>query len=344
MPGKSWVTDDSFCVNLDEGMNAKFVYYALLNNEHKIVGKVRKAGMPRLGAEVVTGTVIPVPPLAVQEEIVRILDKMSALTQALTQALIQYTKQYCYYRDLLINMFHENGEPVKFLEPLLAAHGINTPADVEHKALGEIGKTVTGLTGKNKTHFSGGNARYVAYKNIFENIVTNLMPDDLVQVAPGERQNQLHRGDILITGSSETKDEVGMSSVVTTEPPEPLYLNSFCFAYRLNSDDELLPDYSKYLFRSTAMRKRIAKCSNGVTRINLSKPDFLRLNIPIPPEDVQAKIVEILDKFSALIDASTGIIPQLIAKTEQQLAYYRERLLDFPALAPSSSENSEVPA
>lgn len=174
------------------------------------------------------------------------------------------------------------------------------PNGVEFCAIGNVAETVSGLSGKTKADFSGGSARFVSYMNAFENLSVDQRAADFVTVKPGERQNRLHKGDIVITGSSESLDEVGMSSVVTSEPIEPLYLNSFCFALRPNDPKLLLPDFSKYLFRSEAIRKQIRATANGVTRINISKGRFLKVRIPIPPLEVQHEIVGVLDQFTQL--------------------------------------------
>lgn len=86
------------------------------------------------------------------------------------------------------------------------------PEGVDFKTLDELGSTYGGLTGKTKTDFSNGNARFVSYKNIFNNLAVDLLANDVVRVASGENQNLVQLGDILFTGSSETPDEVGMSA------------------------------------------------------------------------------------------------------------------------------------
>src|SRR5690242_12855147 len=89
---------------------------------------------------------------------------------------------------------------------------------VEFKTLDEVGSLYGGLSGKAKADFSGGNARFVSYMNVFTNLATNVEPNDTVQIGADERQNRVRIGDVLFTGSSESRDEVGMSSVVTVEP------------------------------------------------------------------------------------------------------------------------------
>ncbi|MCZ7841819.1 restriction endonuclease subunit S, partial [Leclercia adecarboxylata] len=72
-----------------------------------------------------------------------------------------------------------------------------------------------GLTGKTKSDFDGGNAKYISYKNIFSCIDINQMPGDTVKVGEGERQHRVRYGDVLFTGSSEIAEEAGMSSAIT---------------------------------------------------------------------------------------------------------------------------------
>ncbi|WP_431230474.1 restriction endonuclease subunit S [Paenarthrobacter nicotinovorans] len=194
------------------------------------------------------------------------------------------------------------------------------PQGVQFTALEDIADTVSGLNGKSKIDFSGGSARYVSYKNAFANLAVDQEAQDFVQLATGERQNQLREGDIVFTGSSESLDEVGMSSVVLIEPEEPLYLNSFCFAVRLRRPEILDPRFSMYLFRSTPVRRQICASASGVTRINVSKRRFMKTRVPLPPLRVQHEIVRILDSFTKL-EAELEL--ELDARQRQRLALAR---------------------
>ena len=193
---------------------------------------------------------------------------------------------------------------------------------VEWKTLGEITELYTGLSGKNKEHFKKGNAPYVTYKNIFENLAVDSSILEMVRIEADERQHSIKYGDILITGSSENIEEVGMASVVTFHPETGIYLNSFSFGIRFHPTVQLSPEFTKYLFRSDLLRKQIMKTASGVTRFNVSKKKFSAITIPIPPLRVQARIVEILDKFT-----------QLEAR-KKQYAYYRDQLLNFSQCPP----------
>ena len=197
------------------------------------------------------------------------------------------------------------------------------PDGVPYKELGEIGSFYSGLTGKSKSDFQDGNAKFVTYMNVFSNIAVNTDISDYVKIKGGEKQNQLRQSDILFTGSSETPDECGMSSVLTKQTSNDLYLNSFCFGFRLNDEDLLLPNFSKYLFRSDSIRKQIIRTASGVTRFNVSKQKMLKVRIPIPPLPVQEEIARILDTFTEL---ETELESELEAR-KKQYEYYRDKLL-----------------
>ena len=197
------------------------------------------------------------------------------------------------------------------------------PNGVSFKALGEIGSFYGGLTGKTKSDFQDGNSKYVTYMNVFSNIALNTDIVDTVKVENGEKQNCVEVGDILFTGSSETPDECGMSSVLTRQANEKLYLNSFCFGFRLKDKNLFLPDFSKYLFRSRSLRKQIEKTASGVTRFNVSKQKMLNVRVPIPPLSVQKEIVRILDSFTEL---EAELKAELEAR-KRQYEYYRDKLL-----------------
>jgi type I restriction enzyme S subunit len=206
------------------------------------------------------------------------------------------------------------------------------PRGVPTYALGDIGETVSGLRGKSKSDFSDGNCPFVSYVDISNNPALNFEVQKLVKVKEGEKQNEIRLGDVLITGSSETKEDVGLTSVVTVEPKMKTYINSFCFIWRPFNEPALLPDFSKHLFRGREFRDKVIGTANGVTRQNISKPKLLAIKIPVPPIEVQKEIVLTLDKF-AEIEAELAIELEAELKARrQQYEYYRNQLLTFKEL------------
>lgn len=112
-------------------------------------------------------------------------------------------------------------------------------SEVEWKPLGEIADMYGGLTGKNKHDFENGNAKYITYKTLLDNIQIDENKLEEVKVSQDEKQHQVKYGDVLFTGSSETAKEAGMSSAVTVHFNEPIYLNSFSFGIRFKENERL---------------------------------------------------------------------------------------------------------
>ena len=199
------------------------------------------------------------------------------------------------------------------------------PNGVEYKKIGEIGVLFGGLTGKSKEDFKNGNAKFITYRNIYSNPSLDLNIQDKVKILDDEKQHIVRYGDILFTGSSETPDECGMSSVVTVQTNEDLYLNSFCFGLRLHNLEEYNLHFLKHLLRSNDVRGQIKQTASGVTRYNISKKRFVNISIPVPPIEVQSKIAEILDRFA---EYAAELQAELQARQEQY-EYYRNKLLTF---------------
>lgn len=155
----------------------------------------------------------------------------------------------------------------------------------ELRPLGEIGNTYTGLSGKTKDDFGHGDGRFVTYMNVFSNPIS--LPEMVEAVEIDERQNTVRYGDVLFTTSSETPEEVGMSSV-WLENTENTYLNSFCFGFR--PVKKVNPYYLAYLLRSSGMRRKISFLAQGISRYNISKTKMMELEISIPNENEQSAI------------------------------------------------------
>jgi len=138
---------------------------------------------------------------------------------------------------------------------------------------------------------------------VFENSVIDLSNLDYVRVAADESQSLVASGDIVFTTSSETPEEVGMSSVVLSEP-EQLYLNSFCFGFRVFEKGVMAPEFARFFFRSAPVRRRIVSLAQGSTRYNLSTRRFLELSFALPPFDEQMRIAQILSDARQIEEAS----------------------------------------
>lgn len=159
---------------------------------------------------------------------------------------------------------------------------------------GELGDSYGGLTGKSKDDFGKG-APFVNYMNVFQNSKVNRDQVDYVNIEKGESQNEIKYGDILITGSSETPQELGMSAVVLDDL-QGFYLNSFCFGFRLNNFQVLIPEYARFLMRGQEVRKFMFKHAQGSTRFNLSKTIVKsKLKFKLPKLNEQKEIAARLE-------------------------------------------------
>ena len=138
-----------------------------------------------------------------------------------------------------------------------------------------------------------------------------------VDVNQNERQNRVQMGDVLFTQSSETFEEVGMSSVWlhSTEP----FLNSFCMGWRPSSSD-INPVFLGYLLRTPTIRKQIICQGQGISRINLAASRISNIDLYYPSPDEQLRIANILSLLDQRIEA--------VCKTIEHLKKYKRGLLD----------------
>lgn len=176
----------------------------------------------------------------------------------------------------------------------------------EERTLGSMGETYNGLSGKTKNDFGHGEAQFVTYMNVFSNPVAS--PDGIDHVEIDPSQNEVKKGDILFTTSSETPDEVGMSSVWMEDMPNT-YLNSFCFGYRPH--EPIDPYFAAYLMRSSKIRNDFYFLAQGISRFNISKQKAMDIETNIPMSDEQQKIGEFFQQLDELIGAKEQELEKL---------------------------------
>ena len=162
----------------------------------------------------------------------------------------------------------------------------------EQRKLEDMGETFTGLTGKTKEDFGHGEARYITYLNVFQNIMSDLTMVDSIEI--DKTQNEVCYGDILFTTSSETPEEVGLTSVwLGTD--DNTYLNSFCFGYRLSVEVDLY--FMGYLLRSPSVREQMKILAQGISRYNISKNKVMEIEVYIPTKVEQTMIGQFLHQL-----------------------------------------------
>ena len=191
--------------------------------------------------------------------------------------------------------------------------------DWEERKLGDIGDTFTGLTGKTKEDFGHGSAKFVTYVNVFQNPIATLDQLDAVEI--DEKQNQVQKGDVFFTTSSETPEEVGMSSVWTYDTKN-VYLNSFTFGYRPRVSFDL--NYMASMLRSPSIRKKITFLAQGISRYNISKTKMLEIEIPAPNLSEQKKI----GSFFKLLDDTIALHQRKLDLLKEQKKGFLQKM--FP--------------
>ncbi|MDB7636057.1 restriction endonuclease subunit S [Lactococcus garvieae] len=191
--------------------------------------------------------------------------------------------------------------------------------DWEERKLGDVGNTFTGLTGKTKEDFGHGSAKFVTYVNVFQNPIATLDQLDAIEI--DEKQNQVQKGDIFFTTSSETPEEVGMSSVWTHDT-ENVYLNSFTFGYRPRVSFDL--NYMASMLRSPSIRKKITFLAQGISRYNISKTKMLEIEIPTPTLSEQEKI----GSFFKQLDNTIALHQRKLDLLKEQKKGYLQKM--FP--------------
>ncbi len=243
---------------------------------------------PNITSKDVSDFPILTPPLPEQNRIAEVLsywdaviEKQSALVDALKRRKRALMQQLLTGKKRLGN-FNDPWESVR---------------------LGEIGTTYNGLVGKTKQDFDCGDDYYIPYVNIFNNTKVDITKLGKVSIG-NEKQNRAKYGDVFFTVSSETPNEVGMSAVLL-ESFENLYLNSFCFGYRLNNFSILQPEFAAYYLRSQNFRKKMAILAQGSTRFNLSKLEVLNIKISLPSLAEQTAIAEVLTASDKEIELAT---------------------------------------
>ena len=321
--GEFWTVDTIFYTEIASELDPKFFFYKMKTMQLSQMNEA--AGVPSMNQKKLGRILIPVPPLEVQREIVRILDQFTELEAELEAELEGRRTQYEHYRNHLLST-----------TALKRRCG-----EIAVRKLGEVGVFYGGLTGKTKADFvdSPDASAFVTYKEIYSRIEIERIPVGRVQVADKEKQLTLQYGDVLFTGSSENSEEVGMTAVVTSEFSERVYLNSFSICFRW-SEELFDPGYAKHMFNSPEIRREIQRCASGVTRFNLSKKRMEKISVPVPPLEVQHEIMRVLDDFDALVNDIASGLPAEIAARRAQYEYYRDRLLSFPEKAVSRSDAS----
>ena len=253
---------------------------------------------------------IPVPPLEVQREIVRILDNFTELTEELTEKLTAELaarkQQYEYYRNKLLTF-----EQQQFSD------------SCKWKKFGEVATIVRGASPRP---------------------IQSFLTEDEAGI-PWIKIGDVPVGSKYITKTAEKITEAGAQKSRFINPGDFVLSNSMSFGRPYiskirgcihdgwlsisNFSDSFIPDFLYHLLSSTRIQNDMAQKASRGTVQNLNADIVKSIVLPIPPFDVQARIVSVLDNFDAICsDLNIGIPAEIEARTKQY-NYYRDALLTF---------------
>lgn len=262
---------------------------------------------PKLMSNVMSKITVLIPPIEVQEEIVKILDKFSELEAELEAELKQRKRQYDYYKMQCFEKIKDvKYKHITDIASVKARVGWQRLTKAEYLQKGDY-YLITGTDFQTDGNINFESCVYVteARYNMDENI-------------------QIHKNDILITKDG----TLGKVAIIEEEPNKPTTLNSGVFRIHITAK-YILPKYIYHYFTSKYFSDFVESVKTGSTIPHLTQQGLVTLNIPIPTIEEQKRIVNILDKFDRLVNNVSEGLPAEIELRKQQYEYYKDRLLSF---------------
>jgi type I restriction enzyme, S subunit len=303
-------------VKSSASLAVRFLYHLLHEMQAEIHSLCTFDGIPALNAGKLKGLLIPIPcpddqekSLAIQSEIVRILDSFTELTAELTAELEARKKQYKHYRETLFTF--EDGE-------------------ADYLTLGDkrLG-TFTRGGGLQKKDFVEGGVGCIHYGQIYTHYGTfTHLTKSFVTAEFARKAKMAKQGDLVIATTSENDDDV-CKAVVWLGEDDIAVSSDACF-YSHNLD----PKYVSYFFQTEQFQKQKRPYITGTKVRRVNADSLAKIVIPVPKQEgEQERIVAILDKFDTLTTSLSEGLPREIALRQQQYEYYRDLLLNFPKAA-----------
>lgn len=281
---------DAFSIKGKDCVKTKYLYYYLSNMQEYIYSTKKGGGVPHVHISSIDNMKIPIPPLPVQCEIVRILDNFTALTSALTSALTaELTAQRKRYSGLLNSLLSFEGRSTQdgvLWKKLGDAVGIKRGVRVVKAQLNEVGE-------------------YPVYQN------------SLTALGNYNYFNCNANKTFLITAGA--AGEIGYSYV-------PFWAADDCYYFECN-DSGLMERYLYYALKTRQYKLKRMVRNASVPR--LGRYSIENLLIPVPSLEEQQRIVDILDRFDKLCNDLSEGLPAEIAARQKQYEYYRDKLLTF---------------
>ena len=302
---KFWAADDCYPMVCRENISSRYLYHALLRIQPQIKSRVRKASIPRLSRASIEQFEIPVPPLPVQREIVRILDKFTALTAELTAELTARKKQYEFYRDKLLTISNEQVAMCNLgniCESI--ADGDHMPPPKADTGIPFI--TISNITEQNKIDFSN----------------TMFVPHAYYDALAEKRKPQ--KGDVLYT-------VVGSYGIPVCIEEDSEFVFQRHIAILRPKKQIVKPRYMFHAMQSSAFKAQADKTAKGVAQKTIGLAALAAMKLPVPSLDVQSRIVNVLDNFDAICSDLKIGLPAEIEARKKQYEFYRDALLTYAA-------------
>jgi type I restriction enzyme S subunit len=287
-------------------ISPRFLFHLLIGKTFSdyLEGALSTTTINNLNASIMGAFRVPVPPIEVQDEIVRMLDTFSSLEAELQAELEARRKQYTFYRDQLL-MFTDRESEIRWAK------------------MGDFSTLVRG-NGMPKADFSEHGIGAIHYGQIYTHYGT--WATKTKSFVPAEKASKLAKvepGDIVITNTSENLEDVGKAVAWLGDKQVVTGGHATVIKHDQN------PKFLAYYFQTAQFASAKRRHATGTKVIDVSAKSLSQIEIPLPPLDQQERIVSILDKFDALVnDLSSGLPAELNAR-RQQYEHYRDRLLKF---------------
>ena len=290
-----WNVDTIFYTDIDTSLvEPKYIYYYL---EGQHLERLNKAGgVPSLTQAVLNKVQLPVPPLEVQREIVRILDSFTLLTAELTAELTARKSQYEFYRRKLLT-FDESIPQLQLRD------------------------VASFRNGKGHEKNIADNGKYVVVNSKFISTNGQVIKNSDEQLSP------LYFDDIAMV-MSDLPNGRALAKCYLIDKDDKFTLNQRIGGFHTLDENIVV---TKYLFYILDRNWQLLKYDNGVDQTNLKKDDILNISIPVPAIDVQKRLVYMLDNFDAICSDLNIGLPAEIEARQKQYEYYRDVLLTYAA-------------
>ncbi len=294
---------DAFSIQGNETLNTKYVYYVLTSIQEKIYSTKKGGGVPHVHISSIDKFEIPVPPLPVQEEIVRILDTFTELQTELQAELQKRKQQYNYYRDNLLSF--------------------EGRTDVEWKKLGEIASIKTGRRFV-RTDIRESGVPCFHYGDIYTYYgLTATQTKGYLDEELAKKLRFAQPNDVVVVCAGENDMDIGVG--VAWLGDEPAVVHDACCILHHNQS----PRYISHFLRTHNYHLQMKKYVKNGKISSLPASGLAEALIPLPSFEEQQRIVSILDRFDTLTTDLTQGLPAEIEKRRQQYEFYRDKLLTF---------------